>query len=285
MKLYNNETMKVSEFSMEEFITHYRTASCISTEAISDYLYKAKDMMNTLYNKTINGDIDFVASDALSVRYETEHVIKRLKVSEVKSYTVQKPEGFQGKYVKYSTDLLKAAGLISGIAFESIAVLKANVGKYINDSVDQNVDKLFGKQLFSEANRIVQEDIIKTIGGYFKGGKDTKVEIGSLLGNLNDIIVINENVSKLSSVINKDQGIEMVRKVTELTEIIDGLVEQEKLNPTLIKNSSVKKDLMEAIYVVSKLVEAYGYVYANMLAFYKAHRDLSDKLITIAKER
>lgn len=108
MKLFSNETIKISEMSVENFVDLYNNSSVVATEAISDYLYKIKDTFTNLSNSIVLGDNDKLALDVLNSRFELEHVIKRLKMSDIGSYSVEKPENFKGHYKDYTPSLIDA---------------------------------------------------------------------------------------------------------------------------------------------------------------------------------
>lgn len=281
MKLYDNTATNFRDLTLEQHLDIFRTLSVVSTEAISDYLFKVKDKLSNLYNKVLNDDIDTLALDALANKSELEHVSKRVKMSNLGVYTVNKPEGFRGFYLEYLENLATCALLASDNATNGVEQLKVSVGKLINDSVDNEVDMLFGRHLYKEIDKDT-DYIQSTLAPYNKGGNDTRIEIKKLIRNLNDVPKMNAKVLELGGVINSINANEIQRKVGEAIEYIDALVAQESTNSILDTNKGIKKDLTEAIYSVSKAVEMYGFIYSSLLFYYKGHKNLSDEIIRVA---
>ena len=277
--LYNNEAIKMRDYSIEEFVEHYTVTRVVSEEAISDYLYKVKDVLSSLYNKTFNGDIDALAVDAVKQRFESEHVTKRLEWSKVSVYTVGKPDGFIGKYLPYTNDLTEMARLTSDSALLVLNQIKVTVGSFINNGVNTGV--LEGSSVFREVKR--NNDLIqKTLSKYFNSSNHaTKVEIRKLLNNLNDVKLINENVTKLGGTIDKTKADEISRLTQEAADYVDMLINQENINSMLTRNNNIKTDLVNAVAIASKAVELYGYVYGQLLFLYKGVHDLNAEMIRL----
>lgn len=282
MKLFSKEEVFVPQKSMEEFLHQYRHSSVVSTEAVSDYLSKAKDVFGTFYNRNFNNKLDEMAVDALVDRWEVEKVIKRLDMVKIGTYTVSKPENFKGKYVDYSESLLKAAKQSEYDAKNGLENLKVTIAMFINEHTEEKQQTFLNKKFYMDLKKS-NDSVVKMISGYFpKIDNSVKAEIRDILKTVNDIPSINKNVAELGTVVTSAKVSEVIRLANEVAELIDVFLQHNKQSALLNKPNSVKTDLTEAIYIVSKAVENYANMYANLLSFYKGCKSMNEQLIRLA---
>jgi len=280
MKLYTNteEIMKI-DFSLEEFVDYYQNSSVISEEALSDYLFKIKDTFITIGSKLTNRINDKAVLEITSNKFEVLHIVKRLKFIEVKDFITSKPEGFKGKYIDYTLDLINVSNNVIGNIEETLNSLKTAIGIFINEYNSDKIAELHNNVHF----KITADELdknTKEISKYFKlGDKNTKAKIMDVLKSLNDIEPLYKNIEVLDGVINISK-IEYIGKLAnEVSELVDSLIEQNAKTKVLEKNDKVKAELVSALNIAAREIELINYIYSNVFIFYGVFKNLIDDLI------
>lgn len=280
MRLFDHEDAPRVQISTEAFHQYHRTAEVVSMEAISDYLYKLKDGFVTL-KAILVSDQDKVLTQALTTRFETQHVVKRLKFIDIKDHTVQIPENFKGKYIDYAQDLLQAATTLVPNTLTTLNNLKLAVASFINEYTEDKMHSLYGVAYFKEAEKLTEE-IRKDIAKYFpKQTNATKAPIGSVLKTLSDITPLYETVQKLEAVINLDTIEQVNRLALDCSDLVDVLIEQNTKSGVLLKNNATKKELVDIIHITARQVELVSYLYGNAVFFYSSFKRLSELLVEL----
>ena len=283
MRLYDSSEVIQPQFSQEQFNAYYQTASVVSLEALSDYFYKLKDIFSTIQSKVTDLNGDKVVADTLSTRYETEHVIQRLKFIDLKDYLIQKPENFKGKYIDYIKDLILASNEVVNNTEATLNNLKLAISSFINEYSEDKINTLYGNVYFKDAEKITAK-YSKEIAQYFpKADTSSKAEVGSVLKSLNDIPVIYNSITTLERSINETKLKNISKLANEASELVDLLLEQNKTSSILLRNDTTKKDLVSALYTSAKQVELVSYLYSNAIFFYSSFKKLSDFLVEKSK--
>jgi hypothetical protein len=278
-KLFAGEKIGEKNFSTEEFRNYHGTAKVVSTEAITDFFYKLKDSFNTLSSSIAGLDNDKIVTDVLATRFETSHVAKRVKFVELRDESVSKPEKFKGKYVEFSEDMIKSAGVLVDNTQESLSNLKMAVASFINEYSEDKVATLYGISYFKDAEKVTEAQR-KDIAKYFTGS-GVKASVGDVLKSLSDIDVLFSDIQTLDSVLNQSKIEHIGKLANEVSELIDVLIEQNTKTGVLLKNDSVKKELISAVHIVAKEVELVSYLYSNCIFFYSGVKTLSEKIIEV----
>lgn len=278
-KLFGGEAAPAVRFSTEEFRSYYGTASVISQEALSDYFYKLKDSFTTLSSSIAGLDNDKIVTDVLATRFETEHVVKRVKFVELRDETVTKAEKFKGKYVDFTADMIKSASILVDNTQESLSNLKMAVSSFINEYAEDKVSTLYGVSYFRDAEKLTESQR-KEITPYFNGS-GVKTYVGDVLKSLNDVTTLYSDIQTLDSVINQSKIEHISKLAVEVSELIDVLIEQNTKTGVLLKNDSTKKELINAVHIVAKEVELVSYLYSNCVFFYSSFKTLSEKIIEV----
>ena len=280
-KLFAGEAAPAVQFSMEEFRKYYGTASVVSQEAISDFFFKLKDTFATMGSALTGMDNDKIVRDVMATRFETEHVVKRVRFTELREETVAKPEKFKGKYVEFTADLNKVAGMLVDNTQESLANLKMAVASFINEYSEDKVATLYGITYFRDAEKLT-ESVRKDIAQYFPSGNTSvKTHVGDLLKSLNDVETLYSDIQTLDNTLNQGKIEHITKLANEVSELIDVLIEQNTKSGVLLKNDSLKKDLINAVHIVAKEVELVSYIYSNAVLFYSSFKTLSEKIIEV----
>lgn len=280
-KLFAGEDAPVVQFSTEDFRRYYNTASVVSQEAITDFFFKLKDSFATLSSMMGGLDNDKIVTDVLATRFETVHVAKRVRFIELREETVSKAEKFKGKYVDFTKDMIQASIILTENTQESLTNLKLAVASFINEYADDKIGTLYGISYFKDAEKVT-EARRKEIAQYFTGaGTAVKTTVGDVLKSMNDIDLLYSDIQTLDSVINQEK-IEHITKLSmEVAELIDVLIEQNAKTGVLLKNDSMKKELINAVHIVAKEVELVSYMYSNAVFFYSAFKSLSEKVLEV----
>lgn len=278
-KLFAGEDVGQVQFSAEVFRQYHGTAKVISAEAITDFFYKLKDSFTTLTSSVAGLDNDKIVTDVLATRYETGHVAKRVRFIELREETVAKPEKFKGKYVEFTQDMIQASTVMIDSAQESLSNLKLAVASFINEYSEDKVATLYGIAYFKDAEKIT-DNRRKEIAKYFTGN-GVKASVGDLLKSLTDIDTLYSDIQTLDSVINQSKIEHVAKLAQEVAELIDVLIEQNTKTGVLLKNDSLKKELVAAVHIVAKEVEFVSYLYSNAVFFYSAFKSLSEKIIEV----
>ena len=284
-KLFTSQEPLTLKLSMEKFVEYYNTASVVSLEAISDYFYKLKDLFTTLSSSLIGLNNDKIVTDALATRFETLYVLKRIKFVELRDEIVLKPENFKGKYIDYSADLIESASVLVRNTEENLHNLKMAVSSFINEYSENKVLTLYGISYFKEAEKII-ETHRKNIAKYFPSSNSSvKAYVGDVLKSLSDVEQLYSDIQKLDKIINLSKINHISKLSSEVSDLIDVLIEQNTKSGILLKNNSTKKELINAIYTVAKEVELVSYIYSNCMFFYSAIKSLSDVIIKVGKTK
>jgi len=278
MKLFSTQDKFDSPFSTEDFCGYYQTASVISNEALSDYLYKIKDAFSTTFNRLTSSTSNKVVIDTTSTKFETLHRVKRVKFIDLKDYITSKPENFRGKYVDYTLDLINVAGVIVPNTEATLGNLKLAIGSFINEYSENKVSKLYGTVYFKEAEKLIEGNR-KEIAKYFPSNNgSTKAYIRDVLKTTNDVESLYKNIELLDTILNLSK-IEYIAKLTsECVSLVDGLITHNTKTNMLANNNNIKKELISAIHISAREVEFLNYMYANTIIFYGSFKNLIEDL-------
>lgn len=279
-KLFAGGEISGLKFSTEEFKNYYGNASVVSLEALSDYFYKIKDSFNTISSSVANLNNDKIVTDIFATRFETQHVLKRVKFNELRVETVSKPEKFKGKYVDYTAELIAAANILVPNTEETLNTLKLAISSFINEYQEDKISNLYGVAYFKEAEKLT-ETHRKDISKYFSSNNSVKAEIGDLLKSLSDVEQLFNDVQKLDEIINLNHIEHLIKLSKEAAELVDLLIEQNSKSGILLKNDSTKKELVKAIHISATEIETVSYLYSNCVFLYGAIKSLSEKIIEV----
>lgn len=282
MKLFAGGVIETPKLSQEQFNAYYQTASVVSMEAISDFFFKLKDSIATINNSLFTLDEDKSLTEVLSTRFETEHVAKRLKMTNLKDHTVLIPEHFSGKYVDYIQDLTLVTSEATKNVDQTLSSLKLAISGFINEYSEDSVTTLYGGVYFKDAEKLLTRHTA-IISKYFKKNTNSvKSRVGDVLISFTDIPDIYKGLVTLDGVLGVAKIKEISKVANEASELVDVLIEQNRNSQILLKNDHVKKELMNALYIGAKQVEFVAYLYSNILFLHKAVKALSDLMIVQA---
>lgn len=278
MKLFSEQEGFVPNFSMEEFRGHYISAKVISSESLSDYLYKVKDVFATVYKNLSGATNDKVVVDTTSTKFEMMHKIKRVKFIDIKDYLTSKPENFRGKYVEYTLDMINTSKVLVENTESTLNNLKLAVGSFINEYSENKVSTLYGSVYFKDAEKLVEENK-KDIAKYFPdSNSSSKTYVRDVLKTSSDVETLYKNIEMLDSILNLGK-IEYIAKLTnECVDLVDTLIDQNTKTDMLSKNDTIKKELISAIHICAREVEFLNYLYANAVVFYGCFKNLTEDL-------
>jgi len=279
MKLYNEDNALSLVMSQESFKDYYRTATVISTEALSDYLYKVKDMVSTFSSSLTDLSKDKIVIDFTSTRFETEHVAKRLNYTNFKHNTVQKPENFKGKYIDYTEDLIKVSEAVIEDTYKSLSNLKLSVSSFINEYSENKANSLYGYTYFKDTEKLIDKNT-KAISSYFpKKDSSTKANVEDILRNLSDIPTLYIKLNEISNIVNEERLNEISRMTKDVILLVDSLIDQNKSTGILLKTERTKKELIESLHIVGTEIEFLSYLYSNIVYLYSSFKSLSELIL------
>lgn len=278
-KLFDNTEVSVPDLTIEEFSEQHSKMSVVSTEAIEDFFYKTKDVFSSTKDRLFNSEIEKVAIDATSSKYEVTNITKRVPFKDVAYEIVTTPERFKGQYTNYVKDLISVSNEMIPDTIKLLETLKMAVASFINEYSSNGVLSIYGvaygKTL--EDKRLAK---LKLISKYFPNTKTTsKANVKDVIRNNNDLLSIYSDVPKLSSLVSEDHLKQLTKLSKEVSEMVDVLIEQNSSSGILINNSEAKKDLVTLIQTGASSVEFCGYLYANSLQFYTSVKSLGDVYI------
>lgn len=283
MKLFSKQDQQPSvTFTLEQFRNYYQTAKVVSTENLSDYLYKVKDTFNTA-QKRFDSDYDKLGVDVQKSRFEVEHVIKRVKFNNLKDYLVSKPENFKGKYVLYIKDMLETSETLLPSTVKTLTTLKLTIASFINEYKESEIFTLYGADYFQSAKDNTEQSV-KTISKYFHKDNSTKAHVGEVLRTFNDVPDIYDTVDSVSRILTIDVVKQINKMADEASGLVDNLIEQNGKTGLLVKNDTAKRELIDALYTSAKQVETVSYLYANLIQFYAAYKKLGDLILDFSKQ-
>ncbi len=283
MKLFNKKDHSPElKLSTEQFVAYYQTAQVISTENISDYLYKIKDKFHSITSQ-FKGEYDQLGIDVTKTQFELEHVIKRIKFNDVRHHLVMKPENFKGKYVAYLKDTASCAEELVKNTFSTLNTLKLTIASFINEYREDEVFTLYGVEYFDMA-RQVTEDTTNKLSKYFGSNNSVKAHIGDLLQTFNDVPTIHEEIHSIAKVLTIDSVKQINKIAEEAASLVDSLIEQNAKSGALTRNEEAKKELVAALHISAKQVETVSYMYAQIMHFYAAYKELSTFLINFGNQ-
>lgn len=278
-KLYQLSEDTTFFMSTENFCNYFQSAKVISTEAVSDYLYKIKDSLISVSSMFFSQTSDLTTEDLLRNRHEVNHVIKRLKYVTLIDKAVDKPENFKGRYLDYLA-LLNDEGDRQFInTNQAISTLNLSIAAFINDYREDGVMTLYGNSKFKDTAKLT-EKIRDEVKKYFpKNDKSTRTRFGDVVASLGEIDTLYQNLITNDNILN----IKRVNEIRKLAEtaigLLDTLIEQNGKSNLFAKNEAVKKDLIFAIQVTAEAVETFGYLYSNAIALRTAFKSTTEMLL------
>ena len=285
MRLFTEGETPSIQLSTEEFGAYYQTATVVSMEALSDYLFKIKDGFATLKAKLVDHSQDKMLTEVLSTRFETVHVVKRLNFVHVKDHYVQIPESFHGKYVDYLQDLVEVATTFVPNTQMTLNNLKLAISSFINEYSEDKIHTLYGVSYFKEAQKQTQ-NATEQISKYFPvKSHATQAPVGSVLKNLNDMDQIYKLLSKLESIINLPAMEQINKLALDAAELVDIVIDQNTKTSILLKNNATKKELINIIQISAKQTEVAAYLYSDVVFLYTAIKRLSELLIELGNTK
>lgn len=278
MKLFSDKEQIAVNFSMEKFHDHYQSAKVVSTESLTDYFYKVKDVFVNVYNSLSGAVNDKIVIDTISTRFETLSRLKRVKFIDLKDYITSKPENFRGKYTDYTLDLLNSSKILVENTESTLNNLKLAISSFVNEYSENKVATLYGAVYFKKSEKLIEENR-KDIAKYFTDSNgSTKAYIRDVLKTTNDIEILYKNIEMLDSTLNLAK-IDYIAKLTnECVDLIDALIDQNTKSNILSKNDNIKKELVSAIHISAREVEFLNYLYANAVTFYGCFKNLIQDL-------
>lgn len=284
MKLFGQTDKIKPNLSVENFREYYANANTISEEALSDYLYKIKDMLSTTYDR-INGNTnDKITIDTVSTKYEVLNKLKRIKFTEIKDIFTSKPENFRGKYIDYVSDLINVSSEIASNTEFTLDNLKLAIAGFINEYSEDKIITLYGSSYFTNAEKLTEKHK-KEITKYFPdNNSSTKAYVSDLLKTTNDIDSIYKFIVTLDETLNYDKLMKISKLTNDCVLLLENIIEQQAKSNILSKTDSVKKDLIRAIHITATEVEFLSYLYSNIVMFYGTFRNLT-KDITVAVDK
>lgn len=281
-KLFKPEMDVKICFSTEEFLEYHKTASVISTEAATDFLYAIKDKVNTLIVSNIQKH-DTAFKDAMSDRFLLLKVLKRTHFSDLARENVSIPERFQGNYADYLKTMIQITGEVIPETIQLLNNLKMAVSGFINEYSENGIMSVYGKTYVEASDKLITKQK-KVVSQYFPTNKSNTVsKVKDVVSGVGEIEYLFNTTNKLEGNINHDRLKEIVKISKEVSEMVDVLIEQNSKSGILIKNDAAKRDLVEMIHVGATSVEFVAYLYANSVYFYNALKSLSDKVLEVDK--
>ena len=283
MKLFSSTDQFEQKLSLEEFVQQYQSSKVISTESISDFLSKSKDLFQTTFKRLTEPRENKIIIDTMSTKHQTINNLKQLKFIDIKDYIVSKPENFRGKYVDYALDLINSSEIILEDTEKTLANLKLAIAAFINEYSDNKAIMLYGATYFKKTENLIKQHQ-NEIQQYFKDqNHTTKAAIGDVLKTLNDIEVLYTSINKLDGILNLGRINYIVKLTKETEELIDVLIKTASANKVFEHNTKAKEDLIQAVYISARSVEFTSYLYGNAIYLYGAFKSLTERLNELSK--
>lgn len=280
--LYSEQEVVTVNYSLESFIALSSTSSVIAQEAISDYLFKVKDMFSNTYSSLTGEYNDKMTAYTLDSKYEIANRVRRLNFADIKEHTISKPDGFDGKFVDYLNDLITVSEKQVTSAIRTLESLKMSVSGFINEYSDNKLVTLYNARLYPEVSKEIEKDT-KRISSYFTSKTGSvKFKMKDGIRNLADIDHLFKGLTELDRVINQEQLKRITALSKEVSDLVDILLEQNTKSNILTNNSEVKKELINAIYIAAKQVEFVSYLYANAMVFQGSVTNLLEDIKTLS---
>lgn len=274
-KLYSKDEVIKTQLTQEQ----YRFSEVLSLEAVTDYLAKTKDLFNGLQNLVLGQTSDSVMLDATSTRNETLTVVRRLKFSNIADEIVTKPEKFQGLYRNYLKDLIEVSEVSVSDTHQLLSNIKMGMASFINEFSEDGILSVYGVSYAKESAKKTSAGQ-KTISAYFPESKSTfKARVKDVLRNLAEVEGLYKDCAELESLISHSKVKEISKLASEVSDMVDILIEQNSKSGILLRNTEAKKDLTDMIQIGAESVRFVSYLYANSIYFYNALKSLSEKII------
>ena len=268
MKLFSSTLQEPQSISIEQFLSYSEHSEVIANEALTDYLYKTKDLFVNSFNTITNKYNDKVVRDVISTKYETLHKLKRIKFSQVDTLLISKPENFDGFFTDYIIDLKDTTNDVNLNIETTLHKLKSLVGFYINEYKEDKVNISTASSYFKEVDNDNKQHT-KTISSYFKHTNGlTKGYLKKHLRTLSDIEVLYKDIESFSYILTEQRIKQINKEVKDIVEYIDMLISNNLKNHGKLINDKVKKDLTFSIYTTAKQIELLSYLYSNAYTFY-----------------
>lgn len=279
MRLFSKDEPPIKlDLSLEYYKEYFNDTTVISTESITDYFYKIKDLLNTSVNTIFNLNADKIFNDVNSSKYEVIHICKKFNFANMAENIVSKPEGFKGFYVDYANDLLIAAKYSVEASIKILEQLSTVICYYINDYKEDNVYITNIKSLIktNEKTLIQNKDKVQP---YFKhNSATTKTPFKSVFRRMGDVELIYANIASLNEAVSIDKLANINKLATNCSELVDVLIDMNTKSNGKLINDAVRTDLTNATYLAANQVEFAAYVYSSIVNFYGVFYNTTEEI-------
>jgi len=281
MKLYNNKTELKNSISIEQYNNYFTNIDKVSTEALSDYVYKILDVFHNLGTSVLGKYDDRQAAEVLSKQFELNNKIKYLEFTLVADNIIYKQENFSGKFVDYISDLKEIFSELTPVVLESGDILKLAISDYLNTVNIDNKAMVYG---YSKLNKNVSicENLLNKGNKYFTktNGLDQD-SIRALFKTLNDFKPMHEDIAKLDKISNQETSDNIKTLYNSVCMLLDHLATEVGNNNISLSNDKMKKELSIMVHDFAKILEIYGYFKNTLTGFYKVHLVNIDKILSL----
>jgi len=278
MKLMQQQEAKIA-YSQQKLYEYLTTSTVISSEAVTDYFAKLKDILNAAIGLIYTPYNDKAVADILRHKHEVIEKAKHLDFTATSFNVTSKPINFKGYYTNFVDDLYSNAKEVNELTSNTLAKFKTALSLYINNNFEIVDASILGINQFKLVDN-KREQIEKDISKYFSSKYgDTKARFRDILRSYNDIKHVIEGIIKLDSVIYPDKLKEVEREVESIKGLLDTIIENYINNPS--ENTKAKQDLMVITNICAKIVEMHYYFYGTCYNFYSVFKNNMDDLLKL----
>ena len=265
------------DMSLEAFAGYYQQASVVSLESVDRYLAKVKDTLHTA-KKLFTSNEDQFVQETLNERFEIHVLSKKVPYQQFRVASVSRPEGFSGLYVNYLQELEEIAKKTLESVTSSLEHLKISVASFINNHHEGQIDTLYGLHYFVQERKVIDQ-LKKQNSKFFKAAQNkTKTTAQEVIRAMTDFEQIYPLIDGVALSLNQPNAKTIEKKVRDVTELIDALVDQNLKTGILVKSEGAKKELMTAIDQAARAVEFYTALHAEFFACCSAFKTLTEAL-------
>ena len=233
----------------ENFITD----NSFVTSGLGNVLHALKERANTTFTGFTGLTNDFKKIiDGFFLNLKLKD-LEKLNYVGLSTSLITVPEGFDGNLAAYSYDCVEIYKRIMPASFSYLNELNIQLGRIVTNKEEKTSVKSY-EDLYKnyEKLRVDSENILYK---YFNKSTNSKLPLGKVLNNKNEIIELVNNNKMLESLIKGTNVKGIVDNINETYDYINEINKQIKENPSIRLSPQVIQLLSEGLYEAAKYFE------------------------------
>lgn len=224
---------------------------------LPDLISKIKNTLNDIpkytdivHKNKIVSDIKLISS----LNKDLEDKLKLINYVSRKDLLISVPEGFNGNLIEYTKLLYILTSKIYPEANKLLSQYKIIISGFLTNK-EEKLSLTDYTILFNSVKR-QRENFISEISEFYPNGTSTsRAKLGSVINKFSDIDILVKNVIDINNVRKSNILSDVSQSTSDITKILDIIIERVSKGDIVNINGSVAKNLAEGAYEIAKYVE------------------------------